>query len=114
MNFDVFRDNLQSLIKSRGLSVRQFGIETGITSATLSRYMTEKRVPDLQYVMRIAAYFNVSIDWLVGFSDNKYSILPEEVREFATMYQVASEDDRTVVKAVLHKYKGKANGTLLQ
>lgn len=114
MNFQVFRDNLQSLVKSHGLTMRQFGIETGITSATLSRYLSETRVPDLQYVMRIAAYFNVSIDWLVGFSDNKYSLLPEGVREFATLYQIASEDDRKVVQAVLYKYKGKTNAIPIQ
>ncbi len=114
MNFDAFRDNLSSLLKSRGLSLRQFGMETGITSATLSRYMTEQRVPDLQYVMRIATYFNVSIDWLVGYSDKKYSVLPNEVSEFAQLYQIASEDDRRVVQAVLFKYKDKKHGTPIQ
>ncbi len=107
MDFETFRQNLDSLIKSRGISVRQFGIDIGITSATLSRYLTGNRVPDLQYIMKIATYFNVSIDWLVGFSTNRYSLLPEDVQQFASLYQIASDDDRKVVQAVLYKYKEK-------
>ncbi|MCD8293672.1 MAG: helix-turn-helix domain-containing protein [Clostridia bacterium] len=106
-NADIFRDNIQSLVKSKGISVRRLALDTGITTATLSRYMTEKRVPDLQYVMRIATYFNVSLDWLLGISDDKYSILPEDARELAKLYEVASDSDRQIARAVLYKYKGR-------
>ncbi len=112
-NCDFFRKNFSSLIETRGLSLRKFGMEVGITSATLSRYMTENRVPNLQYIMRIADYFNVSIDWLVGYSDKIYSVLPDDVHVFAKLYQTASEDDRRVVQAVLYKYKDKKNVTSL-
>ena len=50
-------------------------------------------------------YFGVSVDWLLGLSNDRYEALPAEVREFATLYALASPDDRTIVETVLKKYR---------
>ena len=59
----------------------------------------------LKYVVRLARYFGVSVDWLLGLSNDRYEALPAEVREFATLYALASPDDRTIVETVLKKYR---------
>ena len=61
--------------------------------------------PELKYVVRLARYFGVSVDWLLGLSNDRYEALPAEVREFATLYALASPDDRTIVETVLKKYR---------
>ena len=50
-------------------------------------------------------YFGVSVDWLLGLSNDRYEAVPTEVREFATLYALASPDDRTIVETVLKKYR---------
>ena len=72
---------------------------------TLSRYLQGVREPELKYVVRLARYFGVSVDWLLGLSNDRYEAVPSEVREFATLYALASPDDRTIVETVLKKYR---------
>lgn len=84
--------------------MKAFGDEVGMTAATLSRYLSGNRTPELQYVVKIAEYFNVSIDWLLGMSGEKFEVLPKEIQDIAQLYTIATPDDRRVVQAVLHKY----------
>lgn len=107
VNFDytAFRTNLRRLIDVRGFTVKSFAAEVDITSATLSRYLSGDRTPDLPYVVRLSQYFNVSIDWLLGLSGEMFDVMPKELQEVAKRYSVATLDDRNVVQAVLSKYK---------
>lgn len=105
MDFTIFRENLQSLIDTRSSSLKSLSEEIKVTPATLSRYLSGQRTPDLPYVVKIATFFNVSIDWLLGLNGDKFDVLPKEVQQIANLYQLASPDDRRVVQAVLAKYQ---------
>jgi transcriptional regulator with XRE-family HTH domain len=76
-----------------------------MSHVSLSRYLNNHRDPELQYVMMFAQYFHVSIDWLLGFSDDRYELLQPEIRELVSLYSYASPDDRRVIEAVLSKYR---------
>ena len=104
MDYTPFQENLKRLMSSRNFSMKLFGEEVGITAATLSRYLSGNRTPDLPYVVKIAEYFNVSIDWLLGLNGDKFDVLPKEIQVIAHLYTLATPDDRRVVQAVLHKY----------
>lgn len=104
MDYKPFQENLKRLMSSRNFSMKLFGEEVGMTAATLSRYLSGSRTPDLPYVVKIATYFNVSIDWLLGLNGDKFEVLPKEIQDVAQLYTLASPDDRRVVQAVLHKY----------
>lgn len=105
MDYTIFRENLQSLIDTRSSSLKSLSEEIKVTPATLSRYLSGQRTPDLPYVVKIAIFFNVSIDWLLGLNGDKFDVLPKEVQQIANLYQLASPDDRRVVQAVLAKYQ---------
>lgn len=105
MDYTIFREHLLHLLQTRNLSMKALGEEINVTPATLSRYLSGDRTPDLPYVVKIASYFSVSIDWLLGLNGDKYDIMPVEVQEIADLYQLASPQDRRVVQAVLDKYK---------
>ncbi len=105
MDYSKFRENLQNLIHSRGITIKHLGGEINAAPATISRYLSGDRAPDLIYVVKLAGYFNVSIDWLLGVNGDKFDILPLEIQEVAHLYSLASTDDRYVVQAVLGKYK---------
>lgn len=105
LDFTAFRSNLRRLIDSRGAMNKDIALECGITPATMSRYLSGQRAPELMYVVRLAECFNVSIDWLLGFSDNAISLLPDEVSNIVELYSLANDDDRRVIHAVLNKYK---------
>jgi transcriptional regulator with XRE-family HTH domain len=107
MNYPSFDKKLRMLIASRGLTVNAFSVDIGIPTATMSRYLSGGREPKFSYVVKIAEYFNVSIDWLMGLNGDKFDVLPEDIQDVASLYSIASEDDRRVVRAVLSKYKQK-------
>lgn len=105
MESEVFSQRLLELIESRGKTPSAVGYAVGITPATMSRYISNTRYPDLRYVIRLCKYFNVSLEWILGLSDDKFDAEGPEVTELVNLYSLASEDDRAVVQAVLAKYK---------
>ena len=107
MDFTAFRSNLTILMESRGYSSNNsLSADLGVPAGTISRWKTGDRAPDLEYVIRLAEFFGVSIDWLLGFEQDRYSSLPQESQNLLNLYALASEDDRAVIKTVLAKYKG--------
>ena len=66
VNLEIFAQRLKKLRTDRGLSTRALGEEVGTSNATISRYETGKRDPDLILVHKIAKYFNVTIEYLCG------------------------------------------------
>ena len=105
LKYDKFQERLSSLIESKGVLGKDlaYGIES--TPATISRYLTQNRDPELEYVYRIAKYFDVTIDWLLGISDDKQEIYTAEAKHISELYSKASVDDQAVVKTVLRKYE---------
>ena len=99
LDFTAFKKNLRDLIESRGLYAKDIAAEINVSTPTLSRYLQGVREPEL------TRYFGVSVDWLLGLSNDRYEAVPSEVREFATLYALASPDDRTIVETVLKKYR---------
>lgn len=104
-DYTTFRKNLRNLIESNGKSLRETAADLNISFTTLSRYTNGHRDPDLKYVILLAKYFRVSVDWLLGFNDDQYETLSPEISELIALYNIASHDDRRVVDAVLNKYR---------
>ena len=97
-----FRQNLSTLIESNAMNTTQFSYKLGIPPMTIFRYMSGDRVPSIEYAVKIARYFHVSVDWLLGVQDDPQSIT--EPSEFAAMYMLASNDDKAVIRSLLVKY----------
>lgn len=109
MDYEIFRENLRSLVQSRGKLMKEVAYDINIAPASLSRYLSGQRDPDLEYVVRMAEYFGVSIDWLLGVNGKKFDVLPPEIQEFSELYSLASPEDRRVIKVILEKYATKSD-----
>ena len=105
MDFSKFRANLTALIEARGLAVADLSTETNMASTSIHRYLSGGRTPDLSNLMRLADFFDVSLDWLLGLSGERYNVMPQEIQDVADLYEVASPEDRRVIQAVLNKYR---------
>lgn len=64
-----FGERLRQLRKENDISAEKLAQILDINKSTISRYETGKRDPYMPFVQKIAAYFNVSIDWLSGESE---------------------------------------------
>lgn len=105
MDYTAFKTNLKSLIDNRGVLIKDVAEAINSTPGSMSRYLSGKRDPDLKYVVALAEYFNVSVDWLLGINGEKFEILPPEIQRIVNLYSLASPDDRRVIEAVLSKYQ---------
>lgn len=64
-------DRIAELRSNAHMSQFQLAKVLGIGTSTLGMYETNKRKPSPKVLKRIADYFNVSTDYLLGRSNNK-------------------------------------------
>lgn len=62
---------LKKLRKQRGISQLKLAIDLNMNQNTVSRYENLEREADYETLIRIADYFNVSIDYLLGRTDTE-------------------------------------------
>lgn len=60
---------IRKLRKEKGLSQLELAGHLNISNTTLSQYESGKRIPGDEIKIKIAGFFNVSIDYLLGCSD---------------------------------------------
>ena len=60
-----FTMNLKKLMIEREMTAADISRKTGMTQATLSRYINGKRIPNINSVIKIAKALNVPIELLL-------------------------------------------------
>ena len=61
---------LKEIRKQRNISQLRLAMDLHMSQNTISRYETGERQPGLAELILLADYFHVSIDYLVGRTDN--------------------------------------------
>ena len=67
---DSFDAILKKLRKDRNATQKEVSQAIGADQQTLRRYESGERKPDTEMLLRIAKYYNVSADYLLGLSEN--------------------------------------------
>jgi transcriptional regulator with XRE-family HTH domain len=67
----IFADRLQDLISDSGKTVKQLAKEIGVPSGSLSKYQNDCAEAGTTRLFKIAKYFNVSTDYLLGLTEVK-------------------------------------------
>ena len=62
---------LKELRKEKGISQLKLAMDLSMNQNTISRYETEERQADYETLIKIADYFNVSIDYLLGRTETR-------------------------------------------
>ena len=62
---DVMENRLKELRKSRGYTQVSLQMQTGIEQALLSKFENGERVPPTETLVRLADFYNVSIDYIL-------------------------------------------------
>ena len=68
---EILANRLRALRKEKGLSQIQVAIYCDITEKTYQNYELCTREPKLEILVRIADYYKVSLDYLVGRTDER-------------------------------------------
>ncbi len=62
---------LKKLRKDRNISQLKLALDLNMNQNTISRYENMEREADYETLVKIADYFNVSLDYLLGRIDEK-------------------------------------------
>ena len=69
MKNNLFGKKLRELRQEKGISQRALGEVFNVCNQTISFWESGSREPDLDTLVCIATYFDVSIDFLLGKTD---------------------------------------------
>lgn len=113
---EVAYQNLKALRESLSMTQKEFAASLGIGQTTYNGYETGARDPKSDFWITVAKQFGVTIDYLMGFSDDPKktsetkkapSDLSEEAHKIARNYDKLTDHGKGAVKAILH-YEEKA------
>lgn len=88
----IFADRLKELRSSLSMTQAEFVKDLGITAAALSAYENNQKNPSISVAKRIADKYKISIDWLCGLSEEKYTnSKPETLSEILSLLFLLDE-----------------------
>ncbi|MGE7546068.1 helix-turn-helix domain-containing protein [Sporosarcina newyorkensis] len=74
---------IKKLRVAKKLTQKQLAEQIKVTHVSISGYENGNRYPDTDTLQRLADYFEVSTDYLLGRSDNAHMTADEEFRAFS-------------------------------
>ncbi len=66
----IFGEHLKNLRKSRNITQKQLALGIGASERGIQQYELGERKPTYDMLIALADYFDVSLDYLVGRSEN--------------------------------------------
>lgn len=76
----MFGERLKHLRENKNLFQKELGDILHVTSQTISGWEINRTTPDYETLVKIANYFNVSVDYLLG-NEKQASKFENELRE---------------------------------
>ena len=105
-------ENLRILRKQHKLSQQKLADILHISQQSIYKYENDITFPDIETLIRMADYFNTSIDYLVGHTDISHKIEPvsesmlnEKEQRLLSQYRTLSEKQKSIVNLVIDSYR---------
>ena len=115
----MFKDNFTKLCNERNEAPSNVCKNIGLSASTYS-YWTDESVPHKRTLLKIAEYFNVTVDDLlseekkpVHVDEPEQGSLSAEKKILLSAFDRASDDDRRVLWTLLDKYQTKTEDTFI-
>ncbi len=68
---EILAERLRLLRKERNLTQEDFAHMMGLSTGGYQRYELDEREPNAALLVKFADYFNVSVDYMLGRSDQR-------------------------------------------
>ena len=123
-----FPERLKQLRKERGLSQNMLAKELGVSGGTVAMWETGKRKPQFEMFDKLCSFFDRSMDYILGASDDDRSFaqinkeaqqlgdwqVEEQYEDMLRKYTLLDDYGKDAVDAVLRKEFNRAQeqGTL--
>lgn len=100
----MFAKQFKALLDKRGLTQRAIAERLSTTEATISRYVSGDRTPNIETAVELASVLGVTLDTLVGADLPAAGRTPPDISILISCYEKASTSDRQVLWALLDRY----------
>lgn len=107
-----FGKRLKKLRQENSLTQAQLSSFFNLAESTISLYESGKRSPDYQLLKRFAAHFNVSIDYLLGITDDRNSI--DYIKENLNSYIINPCENIQQIIPVIQKIQLTPSGLIFE
>ena len=91
-------ERLKELRTNKKLNQQKLAMDLNTTQSTISNYEMGAYQPDIAMLIKLAQYFGVSVDYLIGNSDIKMpikgEILPQDEIEMLIKYRSLTEEQK--------------------
>lgn len=94
--------NLRMLRKKRGISQKTLGEALGLSQQTINKYENHNVESDIYMLMKIADYFEVSVDFLIGHTTQKDAAAEEAA--LISKFRLLSQAEQDSILAVIDNY----------
>ncbi len=64
-----FKERLKELRLEKGLSIKQLAKEIGVSDVAIGRWEKDLRVANIYELIKLAKFFDVTTDYLLGLTD---------------------------------------------
>ena len=68
---EVFHCRIKQIREEIGLTQAQVAAETEISRSSISKYESGELEPNFEQLGKLASYYNISLDWLLGSTPTK-------------------------------------------
>lgn len=105
-----FVENLQKIMTERNVTAYKIAHDLDIAQSTIGKWKSGEQSPTLDKLAKLTKYFNVSADYLIGFSPNPQGDTSEsenlsaDLVEYARLMSQLPSDKLPLVKAVIKSY----------
>ncbi|MCD1259472.1 helix-turn-helix transcriptional regulator [Paenibacillus athensensis] len=86
-----YGERIAQLRENSALTQEELAGKLGISRAALSHYETSRREPDYDTINKIAAFFNVSIDYLLSSTGSEPAPVNQPARHVAELLELTDE-----------------------
>ncbi len=101
---------IKELREQRRLNQEGLALKLNVSQSTISAYEKGERTPDLKTLISIANFFDVSLDYLAGVSENRRQIMScdlsvseiEHLRSFRQLSEFQREKVQAYIEGLLN------------
>lgn len=66
---NIFAERLVDLMQEQQLNISTLAEKTGIPRTSINNWLNQARSPKVEYIQKLAIFFGVSADYLLGLED---------------------------------------------
>lgn len=95
--------NLKAIRHARGISQQTLANAMGITQQSINKYENHKIEPDINTLIALADYFDVTVDYLVGRTDENNQPLSDS-NSLLSKYSRLNKSEKICIDTLIDTY----------